>query len=226
MFTSLVCWFDFAWGLNTRTSRYVRSKLQDYIIARIGIITLFFLTVVFCVYILILGPGLRYHGKYRLVNEMVFCLLWCVCLVAMSCFFCILQLGLDQMPDASSSSITSFIAWAVFSIRAGAWIGDFGNIVLKDNCLGLIDDEISNTQLYSLCPALFASIILVLDLLFAKNWLIIEPNPPQPFKTIYQVLKFAAKHKAPLNRSALTYWEEDIPSRMDLGKLRYGGHRL
>ncbi len=40
---------------------------------------------------------------------------------------------------------------------------------------------------------------------------------------IYQVLKFAAKHKAPLNRSALTYWEEDIPSRMDLGKSKYGG---
>ncbi len=94
---------------------------------------------------------------------------------------------------------------------------------MKDNCFGLIGDEISSIQLYSLCPALFASLILVLDLLFAKSWLIIEPNPPKSFKTIYQVLKFAAKHKAPLNRSALTYWEEDIPSRMDLGKSRYGG---
>ena len=42
-------------------------------------------------------------------------------------------------------------------------------------------------------------------------------------KNIYQVLKFAAKHKAPINRSALTYWEEDIPSRIDLGKSKYGG---
>ena len=42
-------------------------------------------------------------------------------------------------------------------------------------------------------------------------------------KTIYQVLKFAAKHKSPLNRSAFTYWEEDIPSRLDLGKSKYGG---
>ncbi len=40
---------------------------------------------------------------------------------------------------------------------------------------------------------------------------------------MYRVLKFAAKHKAPLNRSALTYWEEDVPSRMDLGKSKYGG---
>ena len=53
--------------------------------------------------------------------------------------------------------------------------------------------------------------------------LIIEPKSQQSLKIIYKVLKFAAKHKAPLNRSALTYWEEEIPSRLDLGKLRYGG---
>ncbi len=41
-------------------------------------------------------------------------------------------------------------------------------------------------------------------------------HAPQSLKIIYKVLKFAAKHKAPLNRSALTYWEEDIPSRMDM----------
>ncbi len=87
----------------------------------------------------------------------------------MTCFVCTLQLGLDQMPDASSSSITSFIAWFVFSISAGSWVGDFGYyMVLKDNCFGLVADSISITQLYSLCPALFASLILVLDLLFSK----------------------------------------------------------
>ena len=58
---------------------------------------------------------------------------------------------------------------------------------------------------------------------FLPKWLIIEPKSPQSLKAIFQVLKFAAKHKAPLNRSAFTYWEEDIPSRMDLGKMKYGG---
>ena len=67
------------------------------------------------------------------------------------------------------------------------------------------------------------SIGLVIHFLLPPNWLIIEPKSPQTLKTIYNVLKFAAKHKAPLNRSALTYWEEDIPSRIDLGKSRYGG---
>ena len=199
-------------------------KLQDYTIVRIGIITMFLVTMVSSIYVLILGRGLGYgFGKYRLINEVVYCILLFVFLVAMTCFVCTLHLGLDQMPDASSSSIASFIAWFVFSISAGSWVGELGHyMILKDNCFGLVVDSIG-TQIYSLCAASFASLILVLDLLFAKRWLIIEPNPPKSFITIYQVLKFAVKHKAPLNRSALTYWEEDIPSRMDLGKSRYGG---
>ncbi|XP_064401299.1 solute carrier family 15 member 4-like [Halichondria panicea] len=199
-------------------------KLQDYTIIRIGIISLFFVAMVSSIYVLILGSGLEHRfEKYRLLNEIVYCIVGCVFLVAMTCFVCTLQLGLDQMPDASSSSITSFIAWFVFSTSAGRWIGEFLEFVLKGNCFGLVEVTITSIQLYSLCAALFASLILVLDLLFAKSWLIIEPNPPKSFTLIYCVLKFAAKHKAPLNRSALTYWEEDVPSRMDLGKSRYGG---
>ncbi len=76
------------------------------------------------------------------------------------------------------------------------------------------------TGLSSLLPPLCTS-VLILDFLLAKKWLIIEPKSPQSLKIIYHVLKFAVKYKAPLNRSALTYWEEDVPSRMDLGKSRY-----
>ena len=61
------------------------------------------------------------------------------------------------------------------------------------------------------------------NFLFSPKWLIIEPKSPQSLKTIFRVLKFAAKHKAAVNRSALTYWEENVPSRIDLGKSKYGG---
>ena len=44
-----------------------------------------------------------------------------------------------------------------------------------------------------------------------------------PIKHIAKVLNFARKNKHPRNRSALTYWEEDYPSRVDLGKDKYGG---
>ena len=42
-------------------------------------------------------------------------------------------------------------------------------------------------------------------------------------KLIVRVLCYARKHKYPEIRSALTYWEEEAPSRIDLGKDKYGG---
>ena len=77
--------------------------------------------------------------------------------------------------------------------------------------------------IWALLLVVCMSIVLASNFLFSPKWLIVEPKSPQSLKTIYYVFKFAAKHKAPLNRSALTYWEEDIPSRLDLGKSKYGG---
>ena len=75
----------------------------------------------------------------------------------------------------------------------------------------------------ALISTLCFGILLVSNFFVSTKWLIIEPKSPQFLIAIFRVLKFAAKHKAPLNRSALTYWEEDIPSRIDLGKSKYGG---
>ena len=139
-----------------------------------------------------------------------------------ACTVTSLQLGLDQMPDASSSNITSFIKWFAFSICLGIWISDSVWSVFGNYCLnGPV--AVDHGQVFSLLPVLSMSIVCCTIFLLAPKWLTIEPKSPQSLKTIYQVLKFAAKHKSPLNRSALTYWEEDIPSRLDLGKSRYGG---
>ena len=43
------------------------------------------------------------------------------------------------------------------------------------------------------------------------------------FKQVWKVLSFSRKHKYPLNRSAFTYCEDNVPSRLDLGKEQYGG---
>ena len=44
-----------------------------------------------------------------------------------------------------------------------------------------------------------------------------------PLKTVLSVLKYAATHKHPVRRSAFTYSEDEIPSRINLGKSKYGG---
>ena len=137
------------------------------------------------------------------------------------CLITTLQLGLDQMPDASSSNITSYIAWLWFSSVFGIWFGDF-LFRLAASC---VDNsfQVTSTQVLSLVPAACMAVVLVSDSLLSSKWLVVEPKSPKSLKTIYHVVKFAARHKAPINRSALTYWESDIPSRLDLGKSKYGG---
>ena len=58
---------------------------------------------------------------------------------------------------------------------------------------------------------------------YFKYLLTIFPHLVNPYKLIFRVLNYAQKHKYPERRSALTYWEEDIPSRIDLGISKYGG---
>ena len=192
------------------------AKLGNYRVMKYSFVLLFLVYLLSSAFTLV--PDITH---YVYVVSVLYCIDGSLFIVAVvACSVTSLQLGLDQMPDASSSNITSFIAWFVFSIYAGVWIPDAFDLPIT-----MFSSRLPYwvTQLYSLLPPLCMSVVLILDFLLAKKWLIIEPKSPQSLKTIYRVLKFAAKHKAPLNRSALTYWEEDIPSRMDLGKSRYGG---
>jgi hypothetical protein len=67
------------------------------------------------------------------------------------------------------------------------------------------------------------SIVLILfgtfDYKFKRSG-VLKKNP---YRSVYEVLKYAVYHKSPTNRSAMTYWEHTAPSRIDLGKEKYGG---
>ena len=63
---------------------------------------------------------------------------------------------------------------------------------------------------------------LILDFSLSHN-LIKEPVSVNPVSLIYKVLKYAAKQKTAVQRSALTYWENELPTRLDNGKAKYGG---
>ena len=63
----------------------------------------------------------------------------------------------------------------------------------------------------------------LLNFATTKKHFYIQKAGLNPFKNIYKVLKYSWKHKVPEHRSAFTYWEEDIPRRIDLGKNKYGG---
>lgn len=65
-----------------------------------------------------------------------------------ACCITAVQLGLDQMPDASSSNIASFIAWFVFSVVAGIWVSDMA-----------FDCMIQITHVFTIFPAVCMAIV-------------------------------------------------------------------
>ena len=66
------------------------------------------------------------------------------------------------------------------------------------------------------------STVIITNFLF-KHWLDATSYIVNPIKLIVKVLNYARKNKYPRNCSALTYWEENYPSRLDLGMDKYGG---
>ena len=67
------------------------------------------------------------------------------------------------------------------------------------------------------------SAILVSHILYNHCLETTPVNTSNPVKLIARALCYARKHKYPANHSALTYWEEEAPSRLDLGKEKYDG---
>ena len=123
----------------------------------------------------------------------------------------IIQFGVDQLPDASTTEITSFVSWCAWSVIGSNFI------VFLLTCL---------CQDYTLIGLLFASVSLSLVIgsnFIFSNHLIKEPVIRNPFSLIFKVVRYAFRNKQPRQRSAFTYHEDDLPSRIDFGKHKYGG---
>ena len=149
-----------------------------------------------------------------------------------------IQFGMDQLLEESSEKISTFIHWYYWSIGVGISlmtlpITAFLSIGIYTNC-SIIDIPInkSDDEEYYIRTVFTVSVVILqfimaivsfVVLLRCKKHLSIEPAGNNPFATVYQVLKYSWKHKVPERRSAFTYWEEDIPRRIDLGKNKYGG---
>lgn len=146
------------------------------------------------------------------------------------------QFGTDQLQGASSNQLSMFIYW-FFCINI------MHRIIIKIAQLlfrYLPSNIVTNADkiqvgYYFLCSFIL-SVVLCTKSCFMSNWFHgeIERGKPctmctkrlgqhNPYALIYHVLKFALKNKHPVQRSALTYWEDKIPSRIDLGKSKYGG---
>ena len=123
----------------------------------------------------------------------------------------ICRYNIDQLVGASADELSTVIYWHCFNIPLA--------FVVLQLCRCLTDTFILPSYIIS---GVLVSIVLVIHSLF-KHWLENISLIDNPIKLIVRVLNYARKHKYPENRSALTYWEEEVPSRLDLGKEKYGG---
>ena len=129
----------------------------------------------------------------------------------------ILQFGLDQLLEASSDELSSFIHWYAWTTV----IAQLPLIYVKTNtetCIVLLTiSMVISAGMFILCLALCRG-ARDCNIQFIR-----EPPSRSPYISVFKVLQFAKNHKTPLHRSALTYWEEGPPSRLDMGKDKYGG---
>ena len=145
-----------------------------------------------------------------------------------------IQFGMDQMLEASSNQLSSFIHWYFWCANVGPLFVYYVLVGLKyiiifdctikmkqlkhdfDHSFGWIIAVVSCVQIIlSVCGIIFS--------VMATKWVTIEETSRNSLKIIFRVLCYSYKHRHPENRSAFTYWENDTPSRIDLGKEKYGG---
>ena len=124
----------------------------------------------------------------------------------------IIQFGIDQLVDASTGEITSFLRWY-------SWVWFLSGTIqaLSQSCLCFHYRSIGY-----LLPPIFMTLAVVSECFF-NHWLVKEPSSDNPLVLIYKVLQYAVKHKYPHQRSAFTYFDDKPYSRIDLGKGKYGG---
>ena len=127
----------------------------------------------------------------------------------------VVQFGLDQLPDAPSQQLSAFLHWLVWTETAGILIMHI--LFTVSIC--------SKTKIIELSPiGLFIiNTLYLIPSYWIRHWFHQEPITHNPYGTVYKVLKFVVKHNKPIQRSAMTFCDDEIPTRIEFAKQRYGG---
>ena len=140
------------------------AKFGNYKTFRAGIILLFIATVTYCLFQILEALDKVWESntalKWIILSLAFSTLLIGGCL----CSATALPLGLDQMPDASSSSIASYIAWFVCAISVGKTLSQGLNEVVM-NCVTENANKISYYLIWGLLLSVCMSIVLASDFL-------------------------------------------------------------
>ena len=126
----------------------------------------------------------------------------------------VIQFGMDQLYDSPMEDSVLFIHWFVLTSYLAFVLFKALALVNVPSAIGLVIFGLS-TLVITLCIARCK-----------KQWFLVDSGvhiQRNPYTLIVKVVKFARRHHAPIRRSAFTYCEDQLPSRFDLGKEKYGG---
>ena len=150
--------------------------------------------------------------EYDILSLIVLSIAFILELIGVCCFQSnIVQFSLDQVIGASADELSSIIYWHMICMLLSYLVLEIGQCMVEHFFI-----------VSYVMSGMAVSVVLITNYLF-EHWLDTTPHIVNPVKLIGQVLNYARKNKYPRNRSALTYWEENYPSRLDLGKEKYGG---
>ena len=119
-----------------------------------------------------------------------------------------IQLGLDQLMDASSKSLSIFVHLAIWADVLGTTIMSIGGAPFECAALNIKVRIAWNTLPILI---LFSVPFLLILTCCKRQWFNTEPGHHNPYRNVLKVLNFARKHKYPLQRSAFTYCDDERP---------------
>ena len=152
---------------------------------------------------------------FVLTGITMFCLLLCW-LIAFAGFLAnVIQFGVDQLIDSPARDSFLFIHWFLFTLYLGICFGKLSwSVSVSSGPFSLV--------VFGPVSGLLILICLPISLCVAKRrWFIVDTGTVNPYKDVARVVGFARRNKIPIQRSAFTFWEDDIPTGLDLGKQKY-----
>ena len=138
----------------------------------------------------------------------------------------VIQFGIDQLQDLPAKSSFLFIHWFLLTVYTGNGIG---KLVWSTSTLAFTfptHPTVLLTVGFLLLALVYIVFILGMPLSLCSSrskWFTTDIAIGNPYREVIRVVAFARRHKIPIQRSAFTYWEDDIPTGLDLGKSKYGG---
>ncbi len=133
----------------------------------------------------------------------------------------IIQYGLDQLRDAPSQDSVVFLHWYFWFYNCSTFTTQGVYAAVSNYYPSPTSKILAITSIVVLSIVILVISLSIAD--YKQRWFIVEAGGNNPYKLVYKVIRFSWLHKIPVDRSAFTYCEDELPSRLDLGKSKYGG---